>query len=190
MTKDLPDEQDKGGNNMANDVTRGDLKRTVKILKRYFKKLNYPFEFSMDVWKDEEVIENTNCYRYAFDMPWRHDDKRIMAFLGWSYGKLHEHVTGEQGFSRFEIDLKRMGFSYQVTDDEVSVPEKGYKIALYIYQNDFHFARQNADGRWSEKNGFGAPVQLILDDEGNNIAPSQVNQDEPYNLRVYHIYQK
>lgn len=174
---------------MAKDVTRGDLKRTATALKRYFKKLTYPFDFSLEEWQKEKVIENTNCYRYAFDMPWDYDDQRIMSFLGWSYGKLYEHATGQQGFSRFEIDLKRMGFSYQETDDEKSVPEKGYKIALYIYEDDFHFARQNADGRWSEKNGYGAPVQLLLDDEGNDITPSQVRQDEPFELKIYHIYQ-
>lgn len=175
---------------MANGITRGDLKRSANILKKYFKKLKYPFEFSMDLWESEDVIENTNCYRYAFDIVWEEYDERIvMAFLGWSYGKVYEHATGQQGFSRFEIDLKRMGFSYWIVTDEKTVPEKGYKIALYIYEADFHFARQNSDGRWSEKVGFGGSVQLLLDDEGNNITPTQVKQDEPFELRIYHIYQ-
>lgn len=174
---------------MANGVTKGDLKRTVTILKRYFKKLKYPFEFTMNSWETEEIVENTNCYRYAFDLAWREDDQRVMAFLGWSYGKMYEHATGEKGFSRFEIDLKRMGFDYRIIDDEKTIPEKGYKIALYIYESDFHFARQNADGRWSEKVGFGGPVQLLLDDKGNNITPTQVKQTEPFEIRIYHIYQ-
>ncbi len=174
---------------MAKQVTRGDLKRTAAILKRHFKSVTYPFEFSLDEWQKEAVIKNTNCYRYAFNIPWEDDDQRIMSFLGWSFGKLYEHVSGQQGFSRFEIDLKRMGFSYNETEDEKSVPEKGYKIALYIYEGDFHFARQNVDGRWSEKNGFGAPVQLLLDDAGNSTIPSKVRQDEPFELRIYHIYQ-
>ncbi len=174
---------------MANGVTRKDLKTATRLFKDYFKSQKYPFEFSLEGWKDEDVVENTNCYRYAFNMQWRDDDRRVMAFLGWSYGKLHEHVTGPAAFGRFEIDLKRMGFKFQETTDAKSLPKRGYKIALFVYESDFHFARQNADGSWSHKEGFGAEVELLTDEDGNLITPYELKQNQECELKIYNVWQ-
>lgn len=174
---------------MAIVSKRADQKRATGMLKRYFRKKKYPFEFSLESpWNDPKVIEGTNCYRYAFDMPWISNDRIVMAFLGWSIGK-YEHSRGDVGFSRFQIDLARMGFKFKETKDAITVPKEGYKIALFIFEKDFHFARQNADGNWSEKNGFGAPVELMQDDNGNIITPDQFKCEKEFTLKMYHIYQ-
>ncbi len=165
------------------------LRDDCKILKRFFRiKEKTPLTYSdKGEWKDPEVIENTNCYQYAFDIPWRDSEKNALNFLGWSIG-YNNHVVGEKAFFRFEIDLKRMGFNFEIVDDDKTVPKKGRKIALFVYEHDFHFARQNSDGIWSEKDGFKSPVSLFRDDDGNYIHPLEYTSSIPFDVRVYRIW--
>lgn len=170
-------------------ASRKVLRDDCRILKRFFRiKEKTPLEYSdKGEWEDPLVVENTNCYRYAFDIPWRDSVQKAMCFLGWSIGHM-EHITGEKAFFRFEIDLKRMGFNFEIVDDDKTVPKKGRKIALFVYEHDFHFARQNADGTWSEKDGFGSPVSLFLDDHGNYARPLEYTSSIPFEVRVYNIW--
>lgn len=174
--------------NVSKSNLKKDLKETCIILKNYFKQKTFPYHFSLsEPWNSELVIEHTNCYRYAFDFPWNYDDQRIMCFLGWSIGKF-EYSNEILGFSRFEIDLKRMGFRFQVTKDDITVPSKGYKIVLFIFEDDFHFARQNKNGIWSEKNGFCEPVRLLQDVYGNYCTPNNYISNKPFEMKIYHIF--
>lgn len=169
--------------------SKEDVEKAVWILKSFFKVSKLPHIYGGNKeWEKKEVIQNSNCYMYIFDITFEDPEDRVMSFLGWTDGKIHQHATGKRGYRRFEADLRNLGFKYEVTKDEVSLPKKGCKIALYIYANDFHFARQDRDGLWSEKDGFGGEVRRLTDSDGNPITPSQVPQDEKYTLRVYNIY--
>ena len=48
----------------------------------------------------------------------------------------------------------------------VSISKNEYKIAIYVKRGrDYHFARQDSNGNWSEKNGWWKKIEILEQEE-------------------------
>lgn len=158
-----------------------------KVLKNRMKEMEFPPKFDIDRWNsDLAKVEHLNCYAYAmgFDLPI--PDQRIWGYLGWTDGHYNASV-GKVAVNRFIKDVRAMGRKIYVTRSE-SVSRKGYKVALYLDENGgFHFIRQESEGFWTEKSGYGGKVQVITDNKGNYLKPSQFNIEDMKFVSMFEI---
>ena len=161
---------------MAAKPSKSELKKMCKELKSIMRNFRGVPEYAE--MTDEAAIRCTNCYAYAFGLTLFVEAHEYFGFLGWTIGK-YENVKGVKlAESRLATDVSRMGLNLLKSED-ASMPEKGFKIAFFLMDDgNFHFMRINKDGTWSEKNGYGGPVQKLEDDEGNALLPEQIRFPE------------
>ena len=57
--------------------------------------------------------------------------------------------------------FKVLGIEAYDSSIDQEIKHNGYKIALYIANYDFHMARENIDGSWSEKLGYSDDIIKI-----------------------------
>lgn len=125
----------------------------------------YPPDFVVD------LSPYRNCYGHALNCMFEDRDYSI-----YSPGAITALFNGSDCFINgdyyFRPDLcitliKRdascMGRNAFVCDYSSKLYENAYKIVLTYSKadNDFHFLRQNSDGSWSHKPGYGRPRRLI-----------------------------
>lgn len=171
---------------MAVNPSKSELRKMCKELKEIMKYFKQVPEY-MDM-TDENAINCTNCYAYAFGITLEQDAHQYFGFLGWTIGKYENVRNVELAESRLSIDVARMGLKLIKVED-ANMPEKGFKIAFFLMSDgNFHFMRINKDGTWSEKNGYGGKVQRVEDDEGNALLPEQIRFPEGTFVGYYNIY--
>ena len=119
-----------------------------------------------------------NCYAHALNCDYEDRD-----FSVYSPGAIYATYNGSEIFNDdgeyfFDYDLfiklvKRdcsaLSISATTCSFDSKSKDESYKIALTYSKkdNDFHFLRQNYDGIWSHKPGFGSPKKLV----GSRIIP-------------------
>ena len=164
-----------------------DLKVARNILRNKMRHMDFPPKFDINEWNsDMAKIEYLNCYAYAmgFDIPI--PDQRIWGYLGWTDGHF-DASTDKIAINRFMKDVRAMGRKIQITKNE-NVSRKGYKVGLYINsKGSFHFIRQEREGFWTEKDGYGGKVQIITDDKGKTLNPSEFSMDEMELVSLFEI---
>ena len=65
-------------------------------------------------------------------------------------------------FNNIGSDFDDLFDESSATTVENPVTENEYKIALYLDEGyDFHFARQDSSGIWSEKNGWNRGIRTL-----------------------------
>ena len=63
-------------------------------------------------------------------------------------------------------DLDSLGIYYYETDIDSINNHGGYKISLYYnYGEDFHFIREDFDGKWSHKMGYSGSIERVKPSE-------------------------
>lgn len=107
----------------------------------------------------------TNCYAYSLDLAI--SDKKQEIFIP---GCIHDYNSETDIWSdvtsKVKQDLDFLNISYR-DDDSTKLQPGEYRIAIYYIPSphdlpiDFHFARQDENGEWSEKKGWDGPVQKI-----------------------------
>ena len=121
-----------------------------------------PPRYKPDEWNDKGF----NCYAYAMRIcmdlrKW--DDRIIPGFL--SRGEDNDYVDTEGCLLKhFKEDCEVLGLELSpMTIDEII--DDGYKIAVYISYDDFHFARQDKNGQWSHKRGWARYVEILKEED-------------------------
>ncbi len=136
--------------------------------------------YEPDKWNDTDsggdVQDGNNCYDYAADRP--SDPKPGGSQPGRAGGKpLPEHgpITCDQVIESAEADGFDCGqeSGEPVTKDS-NCPDGCWKVALVLqpardveHTNDYHWYRQDGDGKWSHKPGAGEATNE--DNSGNEI---------------------
>lgn len=166
--------------------SRSDLRHMAKLLKQMMRgRKNLP---KYEEYSDSNIIANTNCYAYAFDVQILEDNHAFFGFLGWTIGKYEQVPNKQVSTERLMVDIARMGFKAEETKD-AGIPEKGFKIAFFFLNDgDFHFMRLDEDGTWSEKNGYGGEIRKVVDEQGNPMLPEDISYGYDEFVAYYWIH--
>lgn len=66
----------------------------------------------------------------------------------------------------FKEDCKVLGLQVLPTTVKEKIGANEYKIAVYVKEgDDFHFARQDSNGKWSEKDGWNGNIRNIDEED-------------------------
>jgi len=103
-----------------------------------------------------------NCYAYAMRICMDLSGYNIWpGFI--SMGQENDlEDTKESVLEHFMEDCKCLGLKVSSTTISAKIQKNEYKIAVYVDEGeDFHFARQDSNGKWSEKNGWGKVIEIL-----------------------------
>jgi hypothetical protein len=126
--------------------------------------------------------KSTNCLGYAMQI------KRKFAPSNQGYpwlepgsfsGECAQPYTEKTLIRAFKSDCEFLGIDVKDVDKRAPLKKDAYKISFFfdftkayieegsdIVRTDYHVIRQDADGKWSHKNGWFGPVERF---NGNNI---------------------
>ena len=150
-------------------------------------------QFAKWLWSaKKKFIESNNCYAYAANQFRFHRNMKAQP------GNNRKYVTNGEYQNTFincksltDNVLKDAGKKAYSMQDENTACKKGtYKIMLFVApdpeHNDFHFFRQDKDGTWSHKQGWGyGPSKL---DASGKIIFNPRTSDLNYKPYNYHEY--
>lgn len=125
-----------------------------------------PPHYNPDEWKENWF----NCYAYAMRMLvdfWEYNYNNMIR-PGIISGCIKEPYQFEKEniLQCFKKDCKALGLKVLPTNLEEQISENEYKIAVYVWEGrDYHFARQDSNGEWSEKNGCRKPIEVLKTDD-------------------------
>lgn len=112
-----------------------------------------PPTYNPKKWRGKKL----NCYAYALDLDI--DDPKMSIWTpGQIASKNPKHQVYTNVTEQVKKDLDVLGISYRENSDVLNPGE--WKIAIYYKPSfhdwpiGFHFSRRDADGIWSEKNGW------------------------------------
>ena len=124
------------------------------------KNTNYPM-YSPNIYNDPEHILVNNCYAYAFEDLAKNDTRHYTPQPGYKVG-MEPIATTKDEFTckniqdRLQLDYKN-SLKYQAVSDKSLCPCNYRKAALVLADStmnmDYHFYRQDSDGKWSHKPG-------------------------------------
>jgi len=115
---------------------------------------------------------NNNCYFYALDLPtptaFIETARRLYLNFSTKVGDISgiRTIQEEMNIDKFNkylaIDLEYLGIETYKSAINLSPKHNGYKIAIFLDEEyfDYHFVRQNEDGIWSQKMGYGDTIVL------------------------------
>ena len=135
-------------------------KEFVNQIKETLHTQKIPPCFNIKEWRRK----NFNCYAYAMRicLDLSEHDYIWPGFI--SKGELENDYTDtkECVVQYFIDDCESLGLQVHPTTIAERIGPKEYKIAVYIKEGvDFHFVRQDIDGRWSEKNGWKEGIKIV-----------------------------
>ena len=133
------------------------------------------------------VTKLANCFEHAcFNLP-----NLKLAEFSYQETKLFDlrdfqFQSEEQIAKNFTNLLKKCGLKVERLKKEVIIKDNQWIVALYFGNNgsimnvDFHFLRQEKDGRWSSKHGWGGDVEYF------DSLPTQIE----HNDWIYKLYER
>ena len=139
----------------------------MRHLKTTIKRQPIPPKFNPKDWKEKRF----NCYAYAMRacMDFRNIPDNMFPRPGFiSKGELSDHysLTSKYILKYFKKDCKALGLRALRTTLTEKLSENEYKIAVYCSEcDDFHFIRQDSNGKWSEKDGWNKPINIVHEKE-------------------------
>ena len=146
-----------------------DLDKFIKKVKRKVRRQKFPAIYNPKSWNGKYY----NCYLYALrartnvkNMEWY----VVPGFI--SNGRVNYLMTTENLVKHFMEDLSELGLKAVKTSARSRPRPNSYKIAIYVNEvkKDFHFARQDSNGQWSEKMGWKNGIHLLdVNDVSKNI---------------------
>lgn len=106
-----------------------------------------------------------NCYAYALQLCMDCKNYQI------SPGFMSKHIknsrfeipcTREYIIKNFQKDCEALGLQVLSSSISESIRANEYKIAVYFIEDfGFHFARQDSNGKWSEKPGWINEIRIV-----------------------------
>ena len=115
-------------------------------------------KYNPNDWKDKHF----NCYAYAMRICMNLSGYRICpGFISRGTNDDYE-PTKESVLRLFMEDCECLGLKVLPTTISAIIRRNEYKIAVYVKKGyDFHFVRQNRNGKWSEKDGWWNGISLL-----------------------------
>ena len=176
---------------MVDECVRKSMCRKTReeILKKRF-----PMRFSR--WFDESHVKNTNCYGYVFNMWIVSEDDDRFSYLGWTERDAKPYYIKEEAEEAFLLDMKNLRFKVRKLKNIPKPRTNRINFAFFVgkegekLNGDFHFVRQNHDGSWSDKLGFGGEVEKFKDIDGKTCLPHKANYDEIEFVGYYQVLVK
>ena len=117
--------------------------------------------YSPSTW--EPYTEYTNCYNYAINYYYNRGDPLQPGELA---RKPYTSLSKSDIFAAAKADMPYLGKTIRASSYSEVPGENEYKVALVIAPNkDYHWYRQDSDGRWSHKRGITAITNLDASDD-------------------------
>lgn len=143
-------------------------KKFMAKVRRSIKNQPIPPHYNPDEWEGKEY----NCYLYALRACFNYKFYESFLITPGFISQNGAYIRGIHSFKNkytkkyiiqeFKKDIKSLGLRAYPTTINAKISSKEYKIAIYCKDYwDFHFARQDSDGLWSEKNGWKGKLQRI-----------------------------
>lgn len=142
----------------------------------------FEIEYEPELWNYQPVMENTNCYAYAFNTQ-LYPNTNILTYMQpgfalepYDHTKLEhqlrrldqEDISMDAVISNVQFDAEELELSFVEISKYTRCAPGTYKVALVIDNGvDYHWYRQNIDGTWSHKLAW-LPI-TNLDASGNII---------------------
>lgn len=132
----------------------------IKQVKDSIENQPIPPHYNPKEWKGK----NFNCYLYAlracmdFETP-----LRFWIAPGFiSRGENNDYRdTVACTLNYFKADCEELGLQVSPSTLEEKTGENEYKIAIYVNKGkDYHFVRQDCNGKWSEKRGWYKSIEI------------------------------
>jgi len=136
----------------------------VDQIKKTIQKQPIPPNYAPDEWEDK----NFNCYLYALRACMNFDYYGFWIAPGFISRKLENDYKNTKKFTLeyFKEDCEALGLQVLPTKVENPIGANEYKIAVYVkYGRDYHFARQDSNGKWSEKDGWNKEIEILKEED-------------------------
>ena len=139
-----------------------EMQQKIEIIRNQILNSDYPRAYEPD-------SNARNCYAYALgcDFP-DYDRKNNFVFnLGVLSGKDFDKDinTVIQAQRAFEADMRVLGIKCRKSYCDEKLKKNEWKVILFFrispWYKDFHFIRQDKDGRWSQKKGLFGSISRI-----------------------------
>jgi len=143
----------------------------LKLLRMFIKGAAYPSSFEKDFnffasehKNFEKTLYGTNCYAYALQL------RYYLHYSANNYepGFLDEDYLFNNTFESLKEGLIRdcnlLGIDLNEVSETETLPTNTYRIGIgWLTADDWHFIRQNVNGTWSEKAGWGQiPTNMMV----------------------------
>lgn len=141
-------------------------KKLKKKIEKCIDKTSFPPKYEPKKWEKKSY----NCYLYALDAcaDFRKEYSKYWIAPGFlSRGKKNDYRdTKKKVLQYFIEDCKILKLNVSKTSLEEKIAEDEYKIAVYVWKDeDYHFVRQDSNGNWSEKQGWGGEIETVNESE-------------------------
>ena len=163
-------------------VDKDMLKKRCLDEKRRLRKKHFPFCY-MKMF-DIIHIDNTNCFAYVLNqfITSNHDGR--YSYLGWTEFDENAYYTEEDAEKMMILDFNNLGFKVKKLKKEPKVKNNRINFAFFVgitagkEDGDFHFVRQNLNGKWSHKLGYGGEVEYFKNSFGKYCSPHESDFEE------------
>ena len=157
-----------------------DKKINIEILNLYkeYLQILVNIQDPIPLLKNDNKLKNGSCYLYALGLSIPTIFKNVYEVLtDWQFGTDPGEISGynplenewneKEFLERIYADLDALKIKAYPSSLNASIKHNGYKIACFLDKDgkDFHFARQNLNGLWSQKRGFNKKVYKDINPE-------------------------
>lgn len=149
------------------------INRDILNLYKEYLQLVVKFQEPIPLLENDYKLKNISCYLYALGLSIPSIFKNVYeTLIPWQFGADPGEISGYDFFlngwteaeflDRLYADLDTLKIKAYPSTINAEVKHNGYKIACFLgkYNKDFHFARQNINGLWSQKIGFNDRLYL------------------------------
>ena len=158
-------------NNKEKNINRDILNLYKKYLQLLIK-----YQEAIPSLENDYKLKNVSCYLYALGLNIPTLFKNAYEVLTtWQFGVDPGEISGYNAFvegwtkeelmERLYADLDTLKIKTYPSTITSPINHDGYKIACFLDKDgkDFHFARQNSNGIWSQKMGFNKKIYIDND---------------------------
>lgn len=136
----------------------------TRMIRETIRKNRYP----LPIQKEDAKLDG-NCYAYAIGSKYEEDPENnngdeYIYNLGNMSNFKHEPTSIEEAEKMFLADMKVLGISARKSYLKEKIENGEWKIAFFLKNDDdydFHFVRQDKDGKWSEKECINGRVRKL-----------------------------
>ena len=137
----------------------------INQVKKTIQEQPIPPKYNPDEWEDKKF----NCYLYAMRacMNFNFFGYKIApGFISEQIVEYKPNFNKEYVLRNLKKDCEILGLNIVPSKIDEPIGTNEYKIAVYVFEGrDYHFARQDSNGKWSEKDGWRKEIELLEDDE-------------------------
>lgn len=140
------------------------MKKEEKILlvRESINENSYPLDYEYPT-----DSQSSNCYSYAIGATFV-ESKYANEYI-YNIGCMGDKKTPKnikEAEEAFLADMEKLRINVKKTTLEEPIIRNQWKVAFFFDEwfedlHDFHFARQNADGEWSHKEGINWPIRPL-----------------------------